>query len=173
MRGRRVSDRKAAGFCGVKYHGPFGVEVSSAIKYGFLRRPHSGHVEVTDLAKKVLRPQNAGDEIEGLREAVLSAPVVGDVYKHYRGENIPDDQFFRNALIETFRLPEAKIDEFRAVFVESPSDAQLLEDVGGKRRVLDLPQGPGIGMRQAPRSVRSGRRGSALESMGMPWNRWV
>jgi hypothetical protein len=55
--GKPCSDREAAGFCGVKYHGPFGVEVSSALKYGFLRRPGSSQVEVTDLAKKVLRPQ--------------------------------------------------------------------------------------------------------------------
>jgi hypothetical protein len=126
----------------VKRHGPFSVELSSALKYGFLRRPEPGHVEVTDLAKKVLRPQNPTDEIDGLREAILAAPVVGAVYKHYRGENIPDDQFFRNALADTFRLPEAKVDEFRSIFIESLSDAQLIEDVAGKNRVLDFAQGP-------------------------------
>ena len=142
--GKACSDRDAAGFCGIRYHGPFGVEISSAIKYGFLRRPEAGQVEVTDLAKKVLRPQSASDEVEGLRKAVLTAPTLGDVYKHYRGENIPDDQFFRNALVDTFNISEDKVDEFRAVFLESLSDAQLIEEVAGKRRVLDVAQGPRV-----------------------------
>src|SRR2546427_5474235 len=34
--GKACTDREAAKFCGVNYHGPFGVEISSAIKYGFL-----------------------------------------------------------------------------------------------------------------------------------------
>ena len=102
--GKACTDREASGFCGIKWRGPFGVEISSAIKYGFLRRPEPGQVEITDLAKKVLRPQNQSDEIDGLREAVLRAPVVSEVYRHYRGENVPDDQFFRNALIDTFIL---------------------------------------------------------------------
>lgn len=141
--GKPCSDRETAGFCGVKYHGPFAVEISSALKYGLLRRSSPGHVEVTDTAKRVLRPQNASDELEGIREAFMNAPVVSDVYKHYRGENIPDDQFFRNALQDTFKIPEGKIDEFRSVFLEGLTDAQLIEDVGGKKRVLDVAQGPG------------------------------
>ncbi len=142
--GKTCTDSEAAGFCGVKHHGPFAVELSSGLKYGFLRRPQAGQVEVTDLAKKVLRPKSSTDEIEGLREAILAAPVIGDVYKHYRGENIPDDQFFRNALTDSFRLPEAKVDEFRSLFLESLEDAQLIEDVNGKKRVLDFAQGPGV-----------------------------
>lgn len=142
--GKACSDRDAAGFCGVKFSGPFGVEISSALKYGFLRRPEPGQVEVTDLAKRILRPQSASDEIDGLREAVQNAPILGEVYKHYRGENIPDDQFFRNALTDTFRIPEAKVEEFKSIFSESLADAQLVEDVGGKQRVLDVAQGPRV-----------------------------
>lgn len=142
--GKQCSDREAAGFCGVKLSGPFGVEISSGLKYGFLRRPEPGRIEVTDLAKKILRPQNPNDEIDGLREAVQNAPTLGEVYKHYRGENIPDDQFFRNALVDTFRIPEGTVEEFKSLFIEALSDAQLIEDVGGKRRVLDVAQGPRV-----------------------------
>jgi hypothetical protein len=72
--GKPCSDRDAARFSGIGYHGPFAVELSSAIKYGFLSRPKPGTVELTDLAKKVLRPQNPTDALEGLRQAVLNAP---------------------------------------------------------------------------------------------------
>jgi len=106
--GRPCSDRDAAGYSGVGYHGPFRVELSSAIKYGFLSRPEAGKVELTDLGKKILRPQDPTDQLAGLREAILKAPKIADVYKHYRGENIPDDPFFGNALTDTFGIPADK-----------------------------------------------------------------
>ena len=136
--GRTCTDREAAKFAGLAYHGPSRVEISSSIKYELLERPTAGNVAVTELAKKILRPQNPSDELDGLRQAVLNAPTISDVYKHYRGENIPDEQFFRNALVDTFSLPDDKVDEFKAVFLEDLSEAQLIEDVGGKKRILDV-----------------------------------
>ena len=90
--------QQSATYLGVGYAGPYQVEVSSGIKYGFLDRPEPGEIAVTDRAKRVLRPQNAQDKLDGLREAVLAAPVISDVYSNYRGENLPDAQFFQNAL---------------------------------------------------------------------------
>ena len=136
--GKACTDREAVKFAGIAFHGPSRVEISSASKYGFLERPTPGNVAVTDLAKKILRPQNPNDELVGLRQAVLNAPTIADVYKHYRGENVPDDEFFRNALVDTFGLPADKADEFKAVFLEDLSDAQLVEDVDGKKRILDV-----------------------------------
>ena len=139
--GKTCTDREALKFAGLGYNGPSRVEISSSIKYGFLERPSAGNVAVTDLAKKILRPQNPTDELDGLRQGVLNAATISDVYKHYRGENIPDEQFFRNALVDTFSLREDKVDEFKVIFLEDLSEAQLVEDVGGKKRVLDIARG--------------------------------
>jgi len=106
--------------------GAFAVEVASSLKYGILERPESGQIQPTALARKILRPQNANDPVEGYREAIMLAPVVSDVYQHYRGENIPDDQFFRNALAEKFNIPSEDFSEFKQVFIESLEAAQLL-----------------------------------------------
>lgn len=136
--GRECTDREAADFCGVKYGGPFSVELSSSIKYGFLERPGSGKVQLTDLAKQVLRPKEKSDETKGLRKALLNAPTISEVYKHYRGENIPDEPFFGNAIVDNFRISEDKRDEFKAIFLESLRDAQLTEAHGDKQRVIDV-----------------------------------
>jgi len=136
--GKACTDREAVKFAGLAYHGPSRVEISSSIKYGLLERPTAGNVAVTDLAKKILRPQNPNDELDGLRQAVLNAPTIADVYKHYRGENVPDEEFFRNALVDTFGLPGDKVDEFKELFLEDLSEAQLVEDVEGKKRILDV-----------------------------------
>src|SRR5690242_12924814 len=44
--GKSCSDREAADFSGVGYHGPFRVELSSSLKYGFLSRPKPATVEL-------------------------------------------------------------------------------------------------------------------------------
>ncbi|HZL19840.1 MAG TPA: hypothetical protein VFG23_19050 [Polyangia bacterium] len=142
--GKPCTEPESAKYAGVGYHGPYRVELSSSIKYGFLSRPSPGSVELTELAKKVLRPQTQADELEGLRQAVLNAPKLSDVYKHYRGENIPDEPFFGNTLLDTFSIPKEKQEEFKTIFFESLDDAKLIESQGTKRRVLDVSTGAGI-----------------------------
>jgi len=140
--GKECTDAESAKFVGVGYNGPFKVELSSSIKYGFLERPKSGHVVVTDRARQAIRPQKPGDEIEALRQAVLDAPDIGQVYKHYRGENLPDGKFFENALVDKFGIPAEKVSEFSDVFLSSLKSANLLEQRGDKQRVLDITASP-------------------------------
>jgi hypothetical protein len=118
--------------------GTFGVEISSAVKYGFLERKE-GKLQLTDLARRILRPTTPEDALKGYREAVLNAPDISDVYKHYRGENIPDDEiFFRNTLVDTYHIPEADFPDFKKILFESLEKAQLFHKHGDKIRVLDV-----------------------------------
>lgn len=95
-------------------------------------------VRPTDLARRIIRPQKSNDEIDGMREAVLKAPVISDVYKHYRGEYLPDRSFLINTVTETFHLPADKAEEFAKVLFATLADAKLLEEVNDKTRVLDV-----------------------------------
>jgi hypothetical protein len=136
--GRKCTDEESATFLGVKYNrGPFLTELSSCIKFGLLNRPSQGHLELTDVSRKILRPQDQEAEISGLREAVQNAPEISEVYEHYRGENLPDDEFFTNALVDKFRLPEARVSDFKNIFFESLNFAKLIEQKGEKHRVID------------------------------------
>ncbi|HTU89485.1 MAG TPA: hypothetical protein VMF69_05255 [Gemmataceae bacterium] len=109
-----------------------------AVKYGLLERPAPGRVAITPIAKKILRPQNEQEELQGLREAALKALDISTVYSHYRGENLPDDQFLDNALVDKFGIPKEKLSEFKSVFFETLNKAKLLEDHNGRKRVLDV-----------------------------------
>lgn len=140
--GKECSAKDAATFIGLNnIHGPFMVEVSSSIKYGFLERPSPNQLKLTELTKKILRPQSPEDELIGYRQAVLNAPVLSDVYKHYRGENLPDTKFFSNALTETFKVPPEKLGEFIDIFMDSLNIAKLTEKIGDKIRILDVSSG--------------------------------
>ena len=136
--GKACTTEQAAGFLGVGSKGPFAVEIGSSTKYGFLERPEEGKIQPTELARKILRPKSPEDEVKGFREAVLKAPEVAEVYKHYRVENLPDDTFFRNTLTETFKIPHGDVADFKQIFSESLEKAKLIAKHGDKLRVLDV-----------------------------------
>jgi hypothetical protein len=136
--GKPCSDSEAARFSSIRSGGAFRLEASSGIKFGLLDRPEPKKVAITELSKKILRPQSEKDELEGLRQAVLTAPEISDVYKHYRGENLPDLKFLNNALVETFKIPQDKVEEFKVILIETLKKAQLIEEHNGKQRVIDF-----------------------------------
>jgi hypothetical protein len=157
--GKACTPEQAAAFLGVGSKGPFAVEIGSATKYGFLERPEEGKIHPTDLARKILRPNSPEDEVKGYREAVLKAPEIADVYKHYRGENLPDDTFFRNTLTNIFRIPQSEIEDFKQVFLESLEKAKLLAKHGEKLRVLDVSE---EGVAPEEKSERLKKLGAAV-----------
>jgi hypothetical protein len=141
--GKDCTDREAATFAGLGWTGSVRVEISSALKYGLFQRPSPGKVEPTDLTRRIVRPQKPNDKIDAIRESILNAPLISDVYKHYRGENLPEESsFLINTATETFKIPADRVAEFLAVFMEDLEAAQLIEDVGGKKRVLDITHTP-------------------------------
>lgn len=136
--GKLTTTADAAKFTtGGKAGGPFAVEVSSGKKYGFLRA-EGARIVPTDRARKILFPQSDTDRLTALREAVLEAPDLAEVYSHYRGENLPDAEFFNNALRDTFKIPVEKMAEFCDVFLESMRSAQLLDESGDRPRLIDV-----------------------------------
>jgi len=141
--GKECTEEEAASYVGVGLGGPFRVEISSAIKYGLISRPR--YLEVTERARQAIRPQKPGDEIDALRQGILEAPEISDVYKHYRGEDLPDGAFFTNALVDKFKIPSDKVAEFISIFTSSLESAHLLEKKGDKSRVLDVTSSNDLG----------------------------
>jgi len=150
--GKSCSRADAAKFLGLgSPAGPFSVEISSAIKYGFLEQPEAGHIQPSALAKKILRPQSPSDTIDGYRQAVMNAPDISEVYQHYRGENLPDDQFLRNTVVETYKVPADGFQEFKQVFLESLETAELISKHGDKLRITDVASGDASAPTQSDR----------------------
>jgi hypothetical protein len=141
--GKECTDREAAAYAGLGWSGQIAVEISSALKYGLFERPNPGNVKPTDITRRILKPQKPNDQIEAIREGVLKAPLISDVYKHYRGENLPEDSsFLANTASDKFKIPADRIAEFIRVFMEDLEAAQLLEESSGKKRVLDITHTP-------------------------------
>jgi len=136
--GRACTPVESAKYAGVGYTGPYQMELSSSKKYGLVEIKDDGKLHLTELAKKILRPKSDADELIGIREAVLKAPQISEVYKHYRGENLPDSKFFKNTIIDTYKVPTEKSNEFQDVFFKTLEEADLIIKHGDKTRVLDV-----------------------------------
>ena len=150
--GKACSRADAAKFLGLSSPaGPFSVEISSAIKYGFLDQPEAGHIAPSALAKKILRPQSPSDTIDGYRQAIMNAPDISEVYQHYRGENLPEDQFLRNTVVETYKVPSDSFQEFKQIFLESLETAELISRHGDKIRITDVASGAASAPAQSDR----------------------
>jgi hypothetical protein len=94
--GEACTDREGASYAKIGWTGEVAVEISSALKYGLLERPSPGQIKPTDLTRKIVRPQDPKDKLSGLRQAVMNAPVISEVYTKYRSENLPDSEFLVN-----------------------------------------------------------------------------
>tara|TARA_R100000005_G_C4997717_1_gene204412 strand:+ start:2432 stop:3496 length:1065 start_codon:yes stop_codon:yes gene_type:complete len=136
--GKACTSQQAASYLGINYGPTYRIEASATNKFGLLAAPERGKIAPSELALKILRPQSPQDELVGLQEAILNAPTLGDVYRHYRGENLPDTIFFRNALADNFNVSQEKLDSFIQVFLDSITFAHMGEEKDGKFRLFDV-----------------------------------
>jgi len=137
--GKAATATEAVKFAGGQSaSGPWRLEISSAKKYGFLEADDGGKIKPTERARRAIAPQSETDRLNAVRDAILDAPVISDVYNHYRGEGLPDEQFFTNALVDRFKIPAEKVPEFLAIFNDDVRAAQLLDETGERPRLVDI-----------------------------------
>ncbi|HWK19292.1 MAG TPA: hypothetical protein VNR37_00785 [Microbacteriaceae bacterium] len=146
---------------GTKVSGRWNVEISSAKKYGFLKADGTKLV-VEERARKAISPQSESDRRDALRDAVLSAPDLAEVYKYYRGEALPDEPFLVNALTDRFGIPADQVPEFLDIFMKSLRSAGLLDESGSQTRLLDAGRETSSGAPAPPgkKSVKSAATGT-------------
>ncbi|MCU7806187.1 MAG: hypothetical protein KZQ96_23690 [Candidatus Thiodiazotropha sp. (ex Lucinoma borealis)] len=163
--GKQCTDEESASYVGVKYNrGPYLVEVNNAIKFGLLERPESGKLKLTEVARKILKPQESNDYLSGVRESAMKAPVISDIYAHYRGENLPDMEFFDNALTDKFKIPQEKLVEFKSIFFDTLQFAKLVTENDGKYRVIDALEDEGVGQNKANETFKKLEKSAKVKS---------
>lgn len=163
--GKPCTNEESATYVGVKYNkGPYLVEVNTAVKYGLLERPESGKLELTDIARKILKPQESSDYLSGKREAVMKAPVISDIYTHYRGENLPDMEFFDNALTDKFKIPQEKLGEFKSIFFDTLKYSELITEHEDKFRIIDALEDDGTGKSKVKETFKKLEKSAKVKS---------
>jgi len=163
--GKECTDEESASYVGVKYNrGPYHVEITTAIKYGLLERPSQGRLNLTDIARKILKPQESDDHLSGLRAAAMKAPIISDIYTHYRGENLPDSEFFDNAITDKFKIPVEKLKEFKSIFFDTLTLAKLISEHEGKHRIIDALEEQEEGQEKAKKTFKKLEKSAKIKS---------
>jgi hypothetical protein len=134
--GLECTDREAAGYAGLRLTRRTRLEITSAIKYSLLERRSPGRVKPTDIAWKIVASRTASEKAAAMRKAILHAPLLSDLYRYFRGRNLPDLPSLVDSLKSSFNVPSEHIHSVVLVLVESLADAKLLESVGGKQHVI-------------------------------------
>lgn len=163
--GKECTDQESATYVGVKYNkGPYHVEITTAIKYGLLERPEPGKLKLSEIARKILKPQESDDYLSGLRAAAIKAPIISDIYTHYRGENLPDSEFFDNALTDKFKIPTEKLQEFKSIFFDTLTMSKLISEHEGKYRIIDALEEQGEGQEKAKETFKKLEKSAKVKS---------
>ena len=98
-----------------------------------------------------------------MRKAVQVAPVISDVYSHFRGESLPELQFLTNTLVDTYKIPGEKAPEFLEIFIDDLRTAQLLDEADGKQRVIDATHSSESTADNSPTLARLGKKADVRE----------
>jgi predicted nucleotide-binding protein len=102
---------------------------------------------VTDLARRILRPKQEGEDTAARREAVLKPRVFGDFLRRYDSNSFPRNDLALN-VIEEMGVPRDKTEEVLERIDASARTVGFIEEIRGKSYVtiqgvdgLSLPLG--------------------------------
>lgn len=119
--------------------------------YG-LAETDSTAVRVSLLAREIVAPSSQEEYHTALLRAFNSQPLLSTIYQRYKGGFLPEDSFLGNTLERDHKVSPKHKSQWVECFKESGRAAGVLQDEGGKIRVLQSPiQLPKPKTEEAPR----------------------
>jgi hypothetical protein len=107
----------------------------AAIAFGLIEGgAQAASISITDLARRILRPKEEGEDISARREAVLKPRVFGDFLRQYDGHAFPRQDIALN-VIEEMGVPREKAEEVLERIDVSARSVGFVEEIKGKSYV--------------------------------------
>ena len=91
-------------------------------------------ISVTDLARRILRPKEEGEDLAAKREAVLQPRVFGEFLRKYDGSPFPRTDIAQNVL-EELGVPREKTEGVLEQIDASARSVGFIEEIRGKNYV--------------------------------------
>ncbi|MYF76341.1 MAG: hypothetical protein F4174_03115 [Acidobacteria bacterium] len=115
----------------------------AAIGYGLTEGGYNASaIGLTSLGRRVVAPQEEGEDIEALREACLKPRVVGGFLGKYEGSKFPRADIAQNVLRSQFDVPAARTAEALGMIVKNAETIGAFRVIGGDRYVGLAPLAP-------------------------------
>lgn len=107
----------------------------AAIAFGLIEGgAQAASISVTDLAKRVLRPKEEGQDLAAKRDAVLRPRVFGEFLRKYDGSPFPRNDIAQNVL-EELGVPREKTEGVLEQIDASARSVGFIEEIKGKNYI--------------------------------------
>lgn len=113
----------------------FRMLAGAAIAYGLTTGGyHAPDINLTSLAKRIVRPTKEGQDLEAKREGLLKPRVINEFLNQYNGSPIPKDTIAQNVLVDK-GVPAERAADVIALILESAESLGLIQDIKGRKYV--------------------------------------
>ena len=107
----------------------------AAIAFGLIEGgAQAASISITDLARRVLRPKEEGQDLAAKREAVLRPRVFGEFLRKYDGSPFPRNDIAQNVL-EELGVPREKTEGVLEQIDASARSVGFIEEIKGKNYI--------------------------------------
>jgi len=115
--------------------GKFRMLCGSAIAYGLTSGGYNaGQISPTDLARKIIEPQEEGAELAGKREAVMKPRILREFLSKYSGSPLPREDIGLNVL-KSLNVPADRVQQVWDMVVRSADSVGFLQTIKDRRYV--------------------------------------
>lgn len=107
----------------------------AAIAFGLIEGgAQAASISITDLARRILRPKEEGQDLAAKREAVLRPRVFGEFLRKYDGNPFPRSDIAQNVL-EELGVPREKAEGVLEQIDASARSVGFIEEIKGKNYI--------------------------------------
>jgi nucleoside 2-deoxyribosyltransferase len=134
--------------CGLSRKNPKFFYLTTASRdFGFTTgTPRAPKIELTELGRQIVFAGAPDIEKQKTVEAFFNVEKFKQVYDHYNGSNLPEEQYLRNILESEFRIPPIQHAEFVRVFkanckylgIESGLKDMPAQSTNGSAKAIDI-----------------------------------
>ena len=113
----------------------FRMLTGSSIAYGLTEGgAQSQEISLSDLAKKIVKPLEEGQDLTAKREALLKPRVVGEFLNKYDSSPMPKAQIAQNVL-NSMGVPSERTSDVLSLILEGAESLGLITEIKGKKYV--------------------------------------
>jgi hypothetical protein len=129
--------------------GPFKMLTGAAVAYGITDGgAQADMIALTDIGRRIVAPQEEGDDLTARREALLRPRVVREFLQKYDGSPLPSNAIALNVL-ESMDVPGERAAKTHDLIVSSAESLGLLNEIND-RKVVNLRASGGTRLRVVP-----------------------
>lgn len=114
----------------------------TSIAYGLTEGGYNAQeIKLTPLGRKIVAPQEEGEDIAGKVEAILHPRIMREFFEYYNKSKFPSDDVAKNVLFSTYGLPKDRTSNAVAILKENGNFAGIISNIKtGLFVALDSPK---------------------------------